>query len=74
MFDFQLISFGMQGTIGRALDKPAYCVNYENIWQDTHLFKFLCVSCTKIKISITHLMFFSERNVQNFIFQFLFTH
>ena len=23
---------------------PAYCVNYENVWQDTHLFKFYCVS------------------------------
>ena len=48
----------------RALDKPAYHVKYENIWQDTprdtHLFKFLRVSCTKIKISITQLMFFQS--------------
>ena len=57
----------------RALDKPAYRVRYENIWQDTHLFKFRCVSYTKIKISITQLMFFSERNVRNVIFPFLFT-
>ena len=25
----------------RALDKPAYCVNYENIRQDTHLISIL---------------------------------
>ena len=37
--------------------KPAFGVKYENIWQDTHLFKLLCESCTKIKISITQLMF-----------------
>ena len=56
----------------RALDKPMYYLKYEKIWQDTHLFKFLCVSCTKIKISITQLMF-SERNVRNVMFRFLFT-
>ena len=32
----------------RALDKPVYRVNYKN-WQDTHLFKFLCVLCTKTR-------------------------
>ena len=26
--------------IGRALDKPAYRVNYKNVGQDTHLIKF----------------------------------
>ena len=26
--------------IGRALDKPAYRVNYKNVWQDMHLIKF----------------------------------
>ena len=44
----------------RALDKPAYFIKYENIWQNMHLFKFLCVSCMKIKISITQLMFFQS--------------
>ena len=44
----------------RALDKPAYSVKYENIWQDMHLFKFLCISCAKIKISITQLIFFQS--------------
>ena len=36
----------------RALDKLAYCVNYENIWKDMHFFKFLCVSSTKIKLAL----------------------
>ena len=44
----------------RALDKPGYRIKYENIWQITLLFKFLCVSCTKIKISIKQLMFFQS--------------
>ena len=35
----------------------AYRVKYENIWQNTPTFKFLCVSCTKIKISIKQIMF-----------------
>ena len=43
-----------------ALNKPAYRIKYENIWQDTHLLKFLCVSCTKINISIMKLMFFQS--------------
>ena len=45
--------------IYRALDKPAYRVKYQNIWKDLHLFKFLSI--------------FSERNVRNVIFRFLFT-
>ena len=53
----------------RALDKPAYPVKCKNTWQDTHLFKFLCVSRTKIKISITQLMFF-----QSVVSEMLFTH
>ena len=57
----------------RALDMPAYHVKYENISQDTLLFKLLCVSCMKIIISITQFMFFSERNVRNVIFHFFFT-
>ena len=51
----------------RALDKPVYRVKYENIWKDTHLFKFLCVSCTKIKIRITQLMFFRAECLKCYI-------
>ena len=55
-------------TVLRALDKFVYRVKYETIWQDTHLFKFLCLSCTKIKKSITQLIFF-----QTVMSRFLFT-
>ena len=49
---------GLFKTVLRALDKFVYRVKYETIWLDTHLFKLLGVSCTKIKISITKLIFF----------------
>ena len=54
------IEMVLLSTHNRTLDKPAYRVKYENIWQEMHLFKFLYISCKKNKISITHLMFFQS--------------
>ena len=42
----------------RALDKHAYRVNYKIFGRICILFQFQCVSCTKNKIGITHLIFF----------------
>ena len=61
------------GEVLRVLDKPAYHIKYENIWQDMHLLKTLVRIMYENQNKHYAIYVFSERNVVNVIFRFLFT-
>ena len=57
--------------LSRALEKPAYHVNYKKKLIGYVFIKFLCISCKKNKISFMSFMFFQSVMSRNVVFSLL---